>query len=220
MNDIKEVLHILRRMMPDRRLEKHEAFGIAERQASKLLELLEITELPVDVAQIAELSGVTVNVKSQLTIKGKLSSGGSWFDKTGWNIVLNADDSRTRRRFTMGHEFKHVIDDPYIDVLYRGADSDEAAERRAEDICDYFAGCLLMPRPMVKKLWASGIQDQRTLAAHFGVSPLAMSVRLTLLGLLEPRWQHHPRTYDAWEPSIRSCLRPAPATALPTPIAA
>src|SRR6266487_5345339 len=189
MDDITKVLRPLRKLMPDRQLQRHEAESIAERQAGKLLELLDVNKLPIDIACIDDLQGITIAAKPSLTVKNKLSSGASWYDKTGWHIAVNADDGRTRRRFTVGHEFKHVIDDPYIDMLYRGPrDSDDAAEARAEEICDYFAGCLLMPRMSVKRLWTSGIQDQRTLAARFGVSPAAMAKRLNVLGIVDGRY--------------------------------
>ena len=54
-------------------------------------------------------------------------------------------------------------------------------------MCDYFAACLLMPRPWVKRLWAQGAQDAAVLAATFNVSPAAMNRRLQDLGLVEPR---------------------------------
>ena len=55
-----------------------------------------------------------------------------------------------------------------------------------ERICDYFAGCLLMPRPWVKRLYCSGVQHLPDLAQAFGVSQAAMSVRLNQIGLVEP----------------------------------
>lgn len=66
-------------------------------------------------------------------------------------------------------------------------------EQRAEDTCDYFAACLLMPRPWVKYAWTTITQDQTKLAAYFRVSPAAMARRLADLKLSEPHprhWQH------------------------------
>jgi Zn-dependent peptidase ImmA (M78 family) len=220
MDDIQTILRALRQLMPDRQLQRHEAISVAERQAAKLRELLAITEAPIDIARIAELQGIAVTVKPNLTVMNTLSSGASWYDKTGWHIAVNADDSRTRRRFTVGHEIKHIIDDPYIDMLYRGpGDSDKVADGRAEEICDYFAGCLLMPRVTVKRLWAGGMQDQRVLAAQFGVSPAAMAKRLTVLGIVDGRYRHH--AGQGWqERSIRSYLRLDRQAVELTPVAA
>lgn len=55
-----------------------------------------------------------------------------------------------------------------------------------EQVCHYFAGCLLMPRPWVKRAYGARIQRPGDLAAHFDVSPSAMQVRLNQIGLVEP----------------------------------
>ncbi len=33
-------------------------------------------------------------------------------------IGINRNDSQTRRRFTLAHEFKHILDHPFIDTIY------------------------------------------------------------------------------------------------------
>jgi Zn-dependent peptidase ImmA (M78 family) len=73
-------------------------------------------------------------------------------------------------------------------------------------MCDYFAACLLMPRPWVKRLWTSGAQDAGQLAATFNVSPAAMDRRLQDLGLVEARRRWH-------RPAVRQYFRTAPALA-------
>jgi Zn-dependent peptidase ImmA (M78 family) len=105
--------------------------------------------------------------------------------RTGWVIVLRAEETAARQRFSLAHEFKHVIDDPFIEWLYptRGGYS---PEDRAERICDYFAACLLMPKRWVIRDWGSGIQDTDILARRYNVSRVAMAVRLTELRLLQP----------------------------------
>ena len=56
------VLGLLRALMPPRALEVHEAEGVAERQALKLLSLLDQHSPAVDVAAIAELPRIEVRV--------------------------------------------------------------------------------------------------------------------------------------------------------------
>jgi Zn-dependent peptidase ImmA (M78 family) len=175
------LLASLRALMPPRELEPHEAASIAERQAFKLLALLDQHQPAVNVAGIADLPRIEVRVEPRLPV-----SGFSQWSRGRWLIGVNQDDAPVRRRFTLAHEFKHVLDHPFIDRAYvdrRGRPS----EKRAEAICDYFAACLLMPRPWVKQAWVGGIQDQRALAQLFGVSEAAMALRLRQLGITVER---------------------------------
>lgn len=179
------LLSSLRALNPGRALEPHEALGVAERQALKLLAILDQHQPAVDVTAIADLPRIEVRVEPNLPV-----SGFSQWSRGRWLIGVNQDDAPVRRRFTLAHEFKHVLDHPYIDSLYldrRGRPS----ERRAEAVCDYFAACLLMPRPWIKQAYTGGVQDQRALAQLFGVSEAAMALRLRHLGITveRPRWQ-------------------------------
>ncbi len=186
------IIRQLREPVPTRRLQDHEARYITERQATKCLELFGFAGPPVDVGLIAELPRVEVTAKTTQEIGGL--SGFSEYSRGRWHIAINRDDQVTRRRFTLAHEFKHVLDHPYIGVLYpdaKGKPSDERAER----MCDYFAACLLMPRMWVKRAWGDGINDQRALAALFDVSVTAMAIRLEQLGLSTPR-KRYGRTSD------------------------
>jgi Zn-dependent peptidase ImmA (M78 family) len=183
--DPRTVLQSLRALMPARGLQHHEAQGVAERQAMRLLSILEQREPPVAVGLIAELPRVEVRVVPNRDLAG-LSGMSQWLKaQSRWLIAVNGDDSQTRRRFTLAHEFKHIVDNPYINVLY--PKREQSADDRAERMCDYFAACLLMPRPWVKRLWAQGVQDAAVLAATFNVSPAAMDRRLQELGLIEQR---------------------------------
>ena len=89
--------------------------------------------------------------------------------------------------FTLAHEWKHLLDWTMSDVLYRnlGYGNPELQSRKREDVADYFAACLLMPRTWVKNAWARGIQDLPALAGLFMVSEDAMRYRLSYLGLLD-----------------------------------
>src|SRR5471030_505941 len=93
-------------------------------------------------------------------------------------------------RFTLCHEYKHVLDFPFDEFCYPAVGA-QTSERRAEAICDYFAACLLMPKVLVRQAWTAGgsNQDSDELARLFGVSPRAMEIRLQDLGLLEPAYR-------------------------------
>lgn len=197
------IIRQLRALMPVRPLEEHEANGVSERQAMRLLDLLGVQEPPVDVSLIAELPRVEVRVEPNLHVGG--ISGFSQWSRGRWLIVVNRDDSQTRRRFTLSHELKHVLDHPFIKVIYsKLATNETERQRRTEQICDHFAACVLMPRNWVKRAWSSGVHDQAALAAMFGVSEAAMAVRLQHIGLTEPRTRHGSIT------SIRGYFRAAP----------
>jgi Zn-dependent peptidase ImmA (M78 family) len=207
------IIRQLRSLMPTRPLEEHEARGVAERQAIKLLELLGQHEPSVNVGLIAELPRVEVKVKPKLHKSG--ISGIAQWSRGRWLIVVNRDDSPTRRRFTLGHEFKHVLDHPFVSVIYSElGENDADRDRATEQICDYFAGCLLMPRNWIKRAWANGVQDQAALAAMFDVSEAAMAVRLRQIGLTEPS-ARHARFKNRLSLPIASYFRKAPVTAQP-----
>jgi Zn-dependent peptidase ImmA (M78 family) len=75
-----------------------------------------------------------------------------------------------------------VLDDPVIEHLFSHLPADQRQER-AERLCNYFAACLLMPRPWLKHDWCSGIQRLRALTRRYYVSEEAMTTRLSELGL-------------------------------------
>jgi len=183
----------LRSLVPPRRgLTIHEAEQITERQATRLLALTGITGPPVPSAVIADLPRIYVARETVLPDSGLPipASGSSHWNGQKWVIVVNGDEPRTRQRFSLAHEFKHVMDHPFRTQLYprcRGY----LPEERWEHIAHYFAASLLMPRQWIKRVWASErMQDVADLAQLFEVSQTAMEIRLLKLGLLEPglRW--------------------------------
>jgi hypothetical protein len=98
--------------------------------------------------------------------------------------MINKKDSLTRRRFTLAHEFKHILDAPIEKRAYRSLGVDDE-DRKAilEEVADCFAASLLMPQLFVIHALRSDIRDVHRLAALFMVSPVAMSRRLRDLGL-------------------------------------
>lgn len=178
------IIREVRAVMPLRRLSLNEAFTIAELQATKLLEALEITEPAVDVARIAELPKITVQLQPKHRMP-TLAGFSQWADGR-WLIVVNRDSVPGRRRFTLAHEFKHVLDHPGIAVTYQhlGRGDTHKHDQQIELICNYFAACLLMPRTWLKRAWANGIQDEEALAGLFKVSIEAMHNRLIHLGYI------------------------------------
>ncbi|MCA1676093.1 MAG: ImmA/IrrE family metallo-endopeptidase, partial [Actinobacteria bacterium] len=134
-------------------------------------------------------------------------SGSTTFSKGRYLIVVNKNDAHTRRRFSLAHEWKHLLDYTASDMLYQqfGHGNTHQRERMIERIADHFAACLLMPRTWVKNAWTSGLQDIPALAGLFMVSEEAMRIRLIYLGLLDTH-ERPLRTYFRRMASLDLCL--------------
>ena len=166
------VLARLRALTPQRGgLSFDEALRVAEIQASRLAELLHGTD-QVSEASIGQLPRIRV-VHERVGV-----SGMSHWTGNEWLIILNQDDSLRRQRFTLLHEFKHIIDHGSTSRLYTGSPRASAAEQ-CERAADYFAGCALVPKRELKAAWGCGVQRVSELAAHFDVSEDAITVRIS-----------------------------------------
>lgn len=166
------VLGRLRALTPTRSgLSFDEALRVAELQATRLAELL---------GHLDQLSEATIGQLPRMRIVHEhiAVSGTSHWTGTEWLIILNDDDSLRRQRFTLLHEFKHIIDHGSASRLYTG--SFRAAPLvQAERAADYFAGCALVPKRELKAAWGRGMQRIDLLAEHFDVSEEAVAVRLS-----------------------------------------
>jgi hypothetical protein len=168
----------LRDLVPIRALTHGEALRIAELQATRFLALSEIAEPPVPESIITRVPKIEVRRISPWAV-----SGCTDWTKGTWLIVIRGSETGVRQRFTIAHEFKHILDHRFVHLLYpttRGV----SAHQRAESVCDYFAGCLLVPKVWLKRAWGNGSQDIGTLARSFGVSQAAMKTRLLQTGLI------------------------------------
>ncbi len=174
------LLERLRALTPARALTTTEAQFVAERQAMLLLSELGVQTPAVPHSIIDELPFITVAQHASFP-----TSGATIRTDCGWVIVLKRSEPRTRQRFSLAHELKHVLDDPFIGKLYPSLGHSRSDER-TERICDYFAACLLMPKRWLTRDWCSGHQNIERLAGRYRVSRQAMEVRLSQLGLLAP----------------------------------
>lgn len=172
----RSVLASLRAMTPHRAATFSEALRVAELQAAKLLKIWNIDEAHVPSEIVSELPRVRV-VYTDLPV-----SGTSHWNGSCWVICLNRVESRNRQRFTLMHEFKHIVDHGYAHQLYSG-DRNHTAQEQTELVADYFAGCVLVPRRLLKREWGHLVQRPGALARHFRVSVAAVVVRLAQTGL-------------------------------------
>ena len=174
-----DAIAALRALLPGRAMSWAEAHSVAERQATALLRLLNIDEPPVPQFVISSLPGIVVDWRADWPVSGMAVRA-----RTHWRIVLRADESRQRQRFSLAHEFKHILDDPHVERLYAHLAPGDR-KQRVERLCNYFAACLLMPRAWIKRDWCSGLQKISGLARRYYVSNEAMSTRVAELGLTE-----------------------------------
>ncbi len=191
---------VLRGIMPQRRLSPWEAKRVAETQAAKLRQLIGDASPNFDIEAITNLPRIVLNADPALR-----ASGSTQWDRGAWRIRINTSEPPVRQRFTLAHEFKHILDAPALDTSYSSISEQIDGQQQIEAICDYFAACLLMPKRWVKRLWGEGTRNLASLAAVFSVSTAAMKRRLTDLGLVErtPRSLTIPHAPD-WTRSIRT----------------
>ncbi len=167
---------------------------MARNAAERLLERMGVTEPPVDPSLIAERLGLHVG-EDDLgpDISGVLITNAP----DDVYIVVRATDHEVRKRFTTAHELghhhlghlvgrEHVHVDSTRQVMFRGPRAAEGVDLH-EIEANNFAASLLMPTKMLKR----EVGDRRllddeieALSKKFNVSPQAMTIRLTNLGLL------------------------------------
>ena len=175
---MRSTLTRVRDLVPLRRLSTAEALRVAEAQADRLLRLCDITEPPLLEEVIAGLP----NIQIERVVPARALAASQW-SHGRWLVILNGAETRARQRFSLAHELKHILDHPFVTILYPRRD---VSTELAEQACDYFAACLLMPRRWLRAAWYDGIRDVRVLARRFGVTPQAVKVRLLQVGLIEP----------------------------------
>lgn len=155
-----------------------------EELTSKILLDNDMYKIPVDLYSIVRTNDIDIYEGNM----DKRISGAIRLNKKNkpakFEILLNKNDAETRKRFTLAHELGHfflhrpILEDEtiHIDTMYR-----KPTETEIE--VDYFAGALLMNRVLLEKLRNTD-KTISELAEIFKVSESAMTVRLSILGLL------------------------------------
>jgi Zn-dependent peptidase ImmA (M78 family) len=179
------VLASLRALLPSRPLTLPEALRIADRQAARVLQLRHIEALSVPTSIVTDLPRIIVEPDQELPLHA--ASGCSDWDsrRRAWIISINPREPRTRQRFTILHEYKHILDHGSPDIR---TDNWAARFHRApaEIVADYFAGCVLIPKRLLNEAYYDGIQAAADLAQLFDVPADAIRVRLAQVGLADP----------------------------------
>jgi hypothetical protein len=133
------VLQSLRSLIPERVVTFTEALRIAEIQADRLLQLMDATaaSAPTPNQDIAELPHIHVEYVNDLP-----SFGLSFWDGQQWIVQLSTKQTPARQRFTLIHQYKHIIDHGAAEWLYSG-DGQHGTDAQAELAADHFASCAL-----------------------------------------------------------------------------
>lgn len=144
----------------------------------------------------ASKEGIVIEVADLKDISGILFKD----DQGKWKILLNQEDSLTRKLFTFAHELGHYflhkdknnkfIDSQFGTVCYSRSEGTKYHDIELE--ANEFAGILIMPKSIVdqeienfkKNYGMNEIDDAfiALLASRFKVSPIAMLTRLKNLG--------------------------------------
>jgi Zn-dependent peptidase ImmA (M78 family) len=177
----RSVIASLRDFVPIKPLTREQALRVAELQATRFRVLTDQRRPLLPTEAIAELPRLQVERMSPLPV-----SGATAWSEGRWLILLRGSEPQGRQRFSLAHEFKHILDHRFIDVLYEGI-PETVRHDFVEQVCDYFAGCLLVPRLVLRQQWAQGVTDVGELAARFGVSQPAMQTRMAQIGLSRPQ---------------------------------
>lgn len=174
----RQAVSLLRDLIPHRRVSFLESMQIAERQAVLLRELFEDAGAQFAEQRLGLLPKLAIWQEDGIPV-----SGASFWDGGQWVININTDEPPERQRFTLLHEFKHVIDHPHQVHLFSPAQSTGNSQR--ELAADYFAACVLMPSRQFKAAHRryDGAVDR--LAEHFGVHRGGILMRLSELGIAQ-----------------------------------
>lgn len=150
-------------------------------------------QLPIDVQAIIQAHNIAIRKQPlEEVVSGMLVV------KKGHAIIgVNESHHLNRQRFTLAHELGHFIlhgnsSSVFIDaspVFFRDETSSEGSKLQ-EIEANAFAAELLMPENMLRRIINNQPLDAfdegavRRLAAQFGVSTQAITIRLTKLGLI------------------------------------
>jgi hypothetical protein len=184
-----DVIPRLRALMELHKLSLPKARIVADQQADLLRQLVQSPgpAMPLDV--LFRLPGMHVEYRPDVPVPGL-----SWpTEPDHWRIVISGRHPREERRFSLLHEFKHVLDDPFVAHVY-GNLATERHHTLVETVCEHFAGCFLMPAESIRRDWKNGQRSVTELAQRYGVSERAVSNRLRCLGLLRRQETEQRRT--------------------------
>jgi predicted transcriptional regulator len=139
---------------------------------------------PIDVAACARSVGLPIYAMNLPDgVSGMLVRHDPRAGDSGFVCYVDSSEPSVRQRFTAAHELghfslhRHLIGETHQDNYLLRADGFTSAQERQANA---FAADLLMPRLLIGEAMVQGYASVEDLAARFGVSKIAMSIRLGL----------------------------------------
>lgn len=141
---------------------------------------------PVDVDGLANALGLKV---SYVSLTDHVAGAISRTFRGTYEIKINSQHHRNRRRFTLAHEIAHYI--LHRDMIGDGVTDSKMyrshLSNRYETQANRLAAEILMPKTLVETIFLHSGGSVEKCAAQFGVSTSAMAIRLIGLKLLPHR---------------------------------
>ncbi len=149
---------------------------VIRKLAEKTLADAGITDAPVRLSRLAEYYVFQIQeIDWPDKYEGRL-------ERRARLICVNKDHGRTKKRFTIAHEFGHYFLHHDIEIFVDDETLDPFDEREKE--ANKFAAELLMPKEWIKRDYKL-MQDVKSLERKYEVSAQAMWIRLMELRLVK-----------------------------------
>jgi hypothetical protein len=205
--EMRALIERLRAIPPHRPLTYGESLRVAQWQAFHLRRWDGGDKPNIDLLWLVRQRAVPVNFVASYKLG---EESGLTTDQVGGKLqmFINEREPRVRQRFSVLHEFKHVLDFDDADRLHArlGSGSRQRHDDQIEWIANEFAGQVLMPTALIKRYWFR-TQDKELMATMFDVSVEAMTTRLERLGLIGES-KPKPRLYfrsNGIAPTMKLC---------------
>jgi len=182
--EMKALIAELRGIAPKRPLTYGESLQVARVQAARLRRWAGAEQPDINLIWLVKQHYVPVHFVPSYKLG---EESGLTTDQVSGRVemFINQGEPDVRQRFSLLHEFKHVLDFVEAPLLHSqlGRGDGKVQGIMIESIANEFAGHVLMPTALVKHEWFAW-QELTTVAALFNVSTEAMARRLEKLGIL------------------------------------
>lgn len=142
-----------------------------------------VSSLPVDLLQIANMANINVLKNSRVRELSGNESGVAILDGNKWYLIYDDASTIGRRRFTIAHELGHIFLGHEMVNGYHGR-SIATDKPQNEREADMFAARLLAPACV---LWGLGLSSADEIAAACNISNAAARMRADRMTILYER---------------------------------